>query len=268
MQVELPVASIKCPVCGKSRRLRVITDSDEFGVLYPQFPQICDQCLEISRWNRNSKEPLSERNLLRLKRVTEILGAAFIHHAGNEYRFAPRQVVARNRLTLDQVVELVRLEKQLPFYQTMQSACGNYEEGFGATAWFKLMVMIGAFPDGTKPRTIGTQTVASDGHVCHSLAEREIDEALLELGIRHTREPRYQDSLFRADWEIIDAVGTTFVEYWGLQGHAEYDAKIELKRSIALRSGITLVELSPDDLEDIYTVVRERILPCLINPPD
>jgi hypothetical protein len=65
-------------------------------------------------------------------------------------------------------------------------------------------------------------------------------------GIEHTKEPPYPEGRMRADFKI----GATLVEYFGLAGDATYDAKIELKRSVAATHGLTLIEVCPANLAD------------------
>jgi hypothetical protein len=70
--------------------------------------------------------------------------------------------------------------------------------------------------------------------------------------IKHQREPRYPldpelnvHGLRRADW-LLDE--DTLVEFWGLPNQADYSAKMQEKRKLAPRHGLTLVELVAADL--------------------
>ena len=111
-------------------------------------------------------------------------------------------------------------------------------------SWSVLLVRSGVLPDGTYRTSRGTRTLAVDGHVCSSLGEKTIDDWLYDLGIPHEREPHYPESNLRADFRVGDA----FVEYFGLAGNAEYDAKIIDKRSLAPMRALKLVEIYPADL--------------------
>lgn len=49
--------------------------------------------------------------------------------------------------------------------------------------------------------------------------------------IEHTKEPSCPEGRMRADFKV----GSTLVEYFGLAGDANYDARIERKRSVAAK---------------------------------
>jgi len=114
----------------------------------------------------------------------------------------------------------------------------------GRDAWFKLLVASGVLEDGTQHTVRGIRSVAKDGHVCLSLAERTIDDWLSTSGIAHTKEPAYPEGNFRADF----LVNGCYIEYFGLVGDAAYDAKIALKRKIAVAHDMALVEVFPKDM--------------------
>ncbi len=97
----------------------------------------------------------------------------------------------------------------------------------------------------------GTRCLANDGHVCLSIGEKTIDDLMYAAGIEHTKEPPYPEGRMRADFKI----GSTLVEYCGLAGDTDYDAKIELKRSMAAKHGVTLIEAYPADLADTTELV-------------
>lgn len=111
-------------------------------------------------------------------------------------------------------------------------------------SWFHALVAAGLLSDGTQRTTVGYRTLAADGHMCASLGEKTIDDWLHRHGIAHTREPAYGEGRYRADW----LVNGRFVEYFGLMGLPDYDAKSVIKRAIAAEAGVTLVEITPTDL--------------------
>lgn len=128
----------------------------------------------------------------------------------------------------------------------------HMEEGFGSV----LGALSAAGVVDTIKGTFGTRCVAKDGHICNSLAELLIDDAMTDAGIKHIKEASYPSSSdtktrMRADW----LVGKSFVEYFGLAGQPDYDNKIEKKRATAQLFGLNLIELYPTDLNN---------LPCLI----
>lgn len=132
--------------------------------------------------------------------------------------------------------------------QQLTQLCTRYptqdavKRRFGS--WLGGLVASGVLADGTHKGVFGTRTLARDGHVCNSLAEKTIDDWLSANGIAHTKEPRYPDSAMRADF----AVNGMLVEYFGLVGNADYDEKIQVKRELAKRHGTRLIEIYPKDL--------------------
>lgn len=119
-------------------------------------------------------------------------------------------------------------------------------------SWLGGLIASGVLADGTHKGRFGTRTVALDSHVCNSLAEKTIDDWLFTHGIAHTREPAYPGSSMRADFEV----GGALIEYFGLVGHGEYDEKINLKRQVAKKNDVRLVEIFPDDLVSWETSQR------------
>lgn len=85
----------------------------------------------------------------------------------------------------------------------------------------------------------------TDGHKARSREEWLIDEWLHREGIRHEREPRLKG--MRPDWRV----GGVYVEYWGLQGAQGYEARRAEKLALYKRRRLKLIELFPDDLEDL-----------------
>jgi hypothetical protein len=110
--------------------------------------------------------------------------------------------------------------------------------------WFDVLVASGVLEDGARRTSRGTQCRARDGHLCYSLGEKTIDDLLHELGIPHEKEPFYPESHMRADFEV----GSIFIEYFGLTGDPDYDAKTELKMSLAKRHKIKLIAIYPKDV--------------------
>ena len=115
------------------------------------------------------------------------------------------------------------------------------KELFGS--WFKALVEAGILEHSTR-RSRGIQCLARDGHVCFSLGEKTIDDLLYSLKIPHEKEPHYPNSNFRADF-IANGV---FIEYFGLEGNTDYDAKMKLKKEICQKHQIRLISVFPKDL--------------------
>ena len=127
--------------------------------------------------------------------------------------------------------------------------CEAYEREFGS--WLGALIESGVLSHGTREEMYGFRCLATDGHECLSLAEKIIDDWFSKKRISHIKEPFYpfDESLnplgnLRADWRI----GEFYVEFFGLDGIPEYQEKIKLKRELAKRTGMNLVEVYPDDL--------------------
>lgn len=128
----------------------------------------------------------------------------------------------------------------------------HVKKKFGS--WFEALAETGTLPDGVLVSTRGIRCVAKDSHVCGSLDEQRIDNWLSLHGVHHEREPYYPahstlnpTGRRRADWQV----GSTFIEYFGLLGNAEYDKKTDEKIFLAQSLGITLIALYPSDLKSL-----------------
>jgi len=111
-------------------------------------------------------------------------------------------------------------------------------------SWLAALIEAGVLEDGTRRTGRGIQSLAKDGHVCLSLGEKTIDDFLYAHDIPHEREPRYPEGLYRGDF-LVDGV---FIEYFGLKGDPDYDAKTRLKQRICRKHGIKLISIYPSDL--------------------
>lgn len=117
--------------------------------------------------------------------------------------------------------------------------------------WTFLLEEAGFHEDGLRTGR-GTLIRARDGHRCLSMAEKTVCDFLHQHDIAHEREPHYPvdpdfnvNGLRRADWQLDDG---TLVEFWGLPDQPDYAAKMEDKRRLVARHGLTLLELQARDL--------------------
>lgn len=116
------------------------------------------------------------------------------------------------------------------------------KDSFGS--WLNLLTVSGVLPGGAHHTVRGIRSVASDGHVCLSLPERTIDDWLSAYGVDHEKEPPYPDSNYRGDFRVRSSI----IEFFGLVGNPDYDARIREKRDLAKRHGIDLIEVYPKDM--------------------
>ncbi|MFC2086707.1 hypothetical protein ACFLSA_00885 [Bacteroidota bacterium] len=114
------------------------------------------------------------------------------------------------------------------------------------SSWLNALIQSEILEDGTRKTSRGIQCIAKDGHVCFSLGEKTIDDLLFDNGIEHDKEPHYPDSNYRGDFLINEII----IEYFGLHGDKEYNAKIKFKRKLAKSHKIGFIEIYPKDLVD------------------
>lgn len=190
----------------------------------------CAPCLSSVRLfpNQGDEEMSANHILEYLRELADMVGAV------------PSQSIAENLEVLrlaepEQRPALLALLKKSPSVPRVKAVFGS---------WFEALLATGLLEEGTRKNARGYQTLARDGHMCFSLGEKTIDDWLFEHAIPHDREPPYPEGNYRADWLVRE----TFVEYFGLAGDADYDARIEEKKRICERHGIILVAIHPKDL--------------------
>jgi hypothetical protein len=125
----------------------------------------------------------------------------------------------------------------------------TYEKEFGS--WFEALIAAGVLESDAKRMSRGTLVLAEDGHLCHSMAEKLVDDWLSSHGIPHEREPQYPkhetlnpNGRRRADWKV----GAVYIEYLGLLSDAQYRRRAKEKRGLASELGLEVVMLEPHDL--------------------
>jgi hypothetical protein len=114
------------------------------------------------------------------------------------------------------------------------------------------------------PKSRGKKSISTCNHICLSLGERDICEYLAASGFEHTREPSYgpltgaigitEFGGMRGDF----LVGKTVIEFAGLAGNAEYDAKMELKQKLCRDYGIDLIVVLPNDLSRLEALLSKE----------
>lgn len=131
------------------------------------------------------------------------------------------------------------------------------KEVFGT--WLQALIAAQVLENATRKTSRGTQCVAEDGHICLSLGEKTIDDFLYRNGIGHTKEPHYPEGGYRGDF----LVGEAIIEYFGLVGNPEYDAKISIKKALCKKHKIRLVAIYPVDL-----IIRNKLSTKLLALKD
>lgn len=222
-------------------------DFDEYSisVLYPNlFVNICPVCIvEACSRTRKSAKGMAAA-LAELCKVAPLL---------------PTQ-------KLEDVIWATRDPQVLRQLVVCLKECGSvkqYKEVFGS--WFLALHSAGVLKGGTRPTSRGTHCLSEDGHFCHSLAERAIDDWLFRRGIPHEREPSYPGSGFRADWKVDVDGGREriFIEYLGLTGNSDYDDKTQAKIALAREHGVHLIMIKPSD--NAAYVLESRLIPLILE---
>jgi tetratricopeptide (TPR) repeat protein len=138
-------------------------------------------------------------------------------------------------LSTHERVALLKLLQRKPSVRRVKELFGS---------WFKALIEAEVLDDDARRLSRGTQCLAKDGHICFSLGEKTIDDTLYSLGIPHEKEVTYPEGGYRADF----AVRNVFIEYFGLTGNPQYDARARQKKEICQRYDVKLICIYPSDL--------------------
>jgi len=127
----------------------------------------------------------------------------------------------------------------------------NVLEATGSTSWLQALLTLKVLPGEVFLTKRGYRCVAKDGAQCRSLDEKQIDDLLLTLGMRHEHEPLYPydaelnpHERKRADWKV----GKVYVEYFGMMSDEEYEEKATQKRRLAQKVGMPFLAIYPEDM--------------------
>lgn len=195
----------------------------------------CEVCLDASL--NGSNDVGADEALDYIRSITGVLG----------------RIPPQNFLKSTREVAAVPLADRSAIYRLLRSrpTPGRVRELFGT--WFDALRAAGVLDAESQMMSRGIRSRALDGHMCHSLAERTIDDMLHLAGIPHQREPPYPEGKYRADFRI----GETLVEYLGLDGDPAYDLRIREKKRLAKRHDLPLLLIRPRDLADLEKLERK-----------
>lgn len=123
--------------------------------------------------------------------------------------------------------------------------------------WTSMLAEAGVLEEMPRRGHSGYRSVANDGHVALSTAERLICDFLDANEIEHEKEPLYPvdeelnpKGLLRADWKI----GNQLVEFAGRMSDKKYAENIARKQQLANQHGIDLLVLLPTDVRKLEYV--------------
>lgn len=162
-----------------------------------------------------------------------------------------RNVSDFHGLNIDERIAIFRLLMGKPSLLRVKYVFGS---------WLNALIKAGVLTDDVRRTARGIQCIANDGHVCLSLGEKTIDDLLFSLGIEHDKEPRYPGCNYRADFQIRG----TFIEYFGLAGDADYDARSKAKASICAAHDIKLIAIYSKDLSSMR-LPKSKILDAIAS---
>lgn len=216
--------TVTCGRCGST-----FLEPDGRGPDLGYRVDICNACITSCIWQPKKNNRAGKHAICQwLVALSELIGRVPPSgYATNASDLAPLTTEVRVRL-LDLVVN--------------RPSDVIIKRRFGS--WLNALIAAGVLPDGTRRTSRGTQSIASDGHICYSIGERTIDDFLTASGVAHEREPLYPSGRYRGDFLIPGAM----IEYFGLAGNAAYDSKSAEKVRLCAEAGIRLVALYAPDL--------------------
>jgi len=92
-----------------------------------------------------------------------------------------------------------------------------------------------------------TRLRSADGHMCDSLSERIVDNWLFSNGFIHDKNKNYPESRKNCDFYV--PLKDLWIEYFGLLGDNKiYDDGVEMKREMAKKFNLNLIEIVRDDI--------------------
>ncbi|MDK8172241.1 DUF2510 domain-containing protein [Curtobacterium citreum] len=196
---------------------------------------ICPECfIEIGPGERPRGVGLTRDQIIASMQQYHAVTGAIPRQDGPGYAFLdeyPRDA------SPEELLAFLRLIWDWPDRSTVNELFGS---------WHGALAASGVLGDGTERMSRGVRSIADDGHLCLSYGERTIDDWLHKQGIAHTREPPYPGTNYRGDF----LVGDLIIEYLGLHGNPDYDARFAAKRRAAERAGLEVFEITPRTLGD------------------
>lgn len=103
-----------------------------------------------------------------------------------------------------------------------------------------------------------------DGHYVRSKAETLIDNWLYQYGVVHAYERKLpiEEDMY-CDFYIPSGVGrpqAVYIEFWGLENDLKYIERKKKKIEIYNREGLSLIELTDTDIQNIDDILPKKLL--------
>ena len=103
-----------------------------------------------------------------------------------------------------------------------------------------------------------------DGHYVRSKAEMLIDNWLYQYGLIHAYERKLPiESDVYCDFYIPSGNGrpqAVYIEFWGLENDAKYLERKKKKIAIYKEEGLSLIELTDEDIQNIDDILPKKLL--------
>lgn len=166
-------------------------------------------------------------------------------------------------VTLPELLNIIQhINAMYPYNASINTDLKSYKKIFGN--WLNVLIDSEILDNSLLKTYYGYKCRSKDGHLCNSLAEKIIDEFLIDNNIIHEKEPKYPFDdefnpleLLRADWLLGD---NTFVEFFGLSKKEEYAKKIEIKLKLAQKHDLNLIALYPNDELRLKSLFKKEIM--------
>jgi hypothetical protein len=143
-------------------------------------------------------------------------------------------VLSLTYLSTEQRVAVLKIHENKPTIRHVKDVFGS---------WLNALIQAELLEDGARKTSRGIQSLAQDGHVCLSLGEKTIDDCLYRHGIAHQKEPKYPEGSYKGDFLCGDVI----IEYFGLTGDPDYDAKTKEKIRLCRRHDMALIVIYLQD---------------------
>lgn len=192
---------------------------------------ICKPCIDEAVWRGQRDDFTQQETLTYLCELAAILGRVPESDYGRDAKTMLKGLDSTRRAAAIQ-----RLRER-PTLRLVNNQFGS---------WFGALKEAGVLDENAQRQVMGTRCLASDGHVCLSLAEKQIDDLLTAMSIMHQHEVLYGGRQFRADFMVDETV----IEYFGLMERADYKAKAEEKQRYCAEQKIPFLALYPEDVGD------------------
>ena len=217
----------KCKYCGKEFIPILPNRIENIVKFYPINNSINE--VNFCAMHFPPLEKYDKNSLNRIKKLVDVIGFIPSSNFHTDYNY----LKGLDKKVFEKAIILLN---DIPGFQSLKDEYSS---------WLNVLVEAGVLTRNILKTPRGYMCLAEDGHLCRSLGEKNIDDWLYSNGIPHEREVRYPGSkAFRADWKV----GEYFIEYWGLKGQEDYDEKMEIKKKLAQKYGISLISITPMEL--------------------